>query len=314
MNSLTIKQHYVNIAIISVILTGKEMNMSKINLEKIMNSQFLDLDEGKPNNLKAYQDSLKILAESNMLTFEQVTDLVTPSVGLPAEVSDRIEVVAHLALDNEKGGLLDPVSKEGIFLPGYSAVVVTESGDIVGVQSKPNQIPKLESYGPGLMWALMKAGHERFARVYGVESTSKEGYELVGRVLNDGSKPSDLPLAQRQHIGGAGRIGANFMQPTLYAGVSGVVLRDPGLMRQLPEEDIATILDEAYADREGILDDFDQNLFAGSLDSSLATEILDGIYHPEIVQAANNGSDHQRFAYRALRDVIKRRNDGINVH
>jgi hypothetical protein len=177
------------------------------------------------------------------------------------------------------------------------------------VQEDPNVIPKLQSYGPSLMWAMRKLGHERYATTR-TGSTASEllGYSAVNMALN-GSHITNISYGNRHHIGGA----SSWLEQDdlrsnsrLHAGVSGVVATDTFRNHLATVDDrIRQIASEALLNNQEYLDDFTGNMFAGSLDSTLGAFILE-----EVAGYDTKGL----FTETALMSIARRHASGINVH
>lgn len=173
----------------------KGVIVSRLTLEKTMQTSFVAI--GDRSSDKAFHDfnrRIGLLAESGKLRQEDVRELISTD----RDVSTVIEGVAKAALSE---GLHD--ESEGFYLPGYTAVVADESGELLGAQEKPNDIEKLKSYGPSLMWAMRKIGHERYAASRTSDTGSeRRGYVVVSTALT--GKPLEaVPYGDRHHVGGA---------------------------------------------------------------------------------------------------------------
>ena len=185
-----------------------------------MQTSFVDIgDTSSDVPFHEYDERIGQLAEADRLRAEDIRELIEQS----RDVSGSIDQTAQAALSETISGDLEDLP---LYLPGYTAVVADSEGDILGVQEKPNDIPKLKEYGPSLMWAMRKIGHERYASSRtGDTGSERLGYTAVSAALT-GKALEDVPYGDRHHIGGASIALENADSRSftrLYAGVSGVV-------------------------------------------------------------------------------------------
>jgi hypothetical protein len=278
----------------------------RLTLEQTMQTSFADIRD--PSSDKAFHDynrRIAYLAENGRLQEEDFRELIAPDQDVSAAIGD----VADTALSERFSG-------QQLYLPGYSAVVVEENGSIIGVQEKPNDIAKLSSYGPGLMWAMRKIGEERLAAKRTASSASiMPGYAVVGQVLR-GKELAEMPYGDRHHVGGATE--QLFLHPLsssmrqfehilVHAGVSGVVARPEFQQMAQTNPQTRQIYEQANSHFDTWLDGFDGNMFAGSLDSTLGAFMLS-----EVVGNPIEGT--LAFTKQALRSIVSRHQDGVNVH
>lgn len=277
--------------------------MARLTLEKVMQKSFIDIgDTSSDVAFHEFNESIGKLAEANTLREEDIRELIDPDL----DMSDVIDKTAQLALSET---ITIDTAEVSLYLPGYTAVVVDSRGRILGVKEDPNVIPKLQSYGPSLMWAMRKLGHERYSTTR-TGSTASEllGYSAVNVVLN-GSHITNISYGNRHHIGGA----SSWLErddlrsnTRLHAGVSGVVATDTFRNHLATVDDrIRSIASEALLNNQEYLDDFTGNMFAGSLDSTLGAFILE-----EVAGYDTKGL----FTETALMSIARRHADGINVH
>jgi hypothetical protein len=269
------------------------MSIKNHELENIMKTSFVKIEDTSTDApLHDYLGQIGELAKAGDLQAADVRAAIDPVI----DWSRQIEMIADEAVGSK------------FFKPGYSTVVADEQGHLLGVVNKGNNIPKLLEYGPPLQWAMSKIGHERFATTRRAGSANNmPGYKKVSNVLKD--RPlSEIPYGERHHIGGAtllAREGLRILSSETYAGTTGVIGTEK-FRTFAADKDAAirTIIDEAEADREVTLDNFDGNLFAGSLDSTLSASILsrlNGVYTPV-------------YSRQAIKDIISRYDQGVNVH
>ncbi len=269
------------------------MSIKNHELENIMKTSFVKIgDTTTDAPLHDYLGRISELAKAGDLQAADVRAAVNPT----ADRWRHIKMVADEAVGSK------------FFEPGYSTVVADEQGRILGVVDKGNDIPKLLEYGPPLQWAMSKIGHERFAATHRAGSAnSMPGYKKVSDALK-GRPLSEIPYGERHHIGGAtllAREGLRLLSSETYAGTTGVIGTHPFKEFAASKEPaIRTIIDEAEADRDVTLDNFDGNLFAGSLDSTLSANILGRL----------NGTYAPVYSRQAIHDIISRHDHGINVH
>lgn len=275
--------------------------MSKLTLEKIMRTSFVDIgDTSSDVPFHEYNERIGHLAEADRLRGEDIRGLIEPN----RDISGSIDQVAQTALSGTVSGYPED---SPLYLPGYTAVVADSEGDILGVQEKPNDIPKLQEYGPSLMWAMRKIGHERYATSRtGDTGSERLGYTVVSAALT-GKVLGDVPYGDRHHVGGSSIALENadlrsFIR--LHTGVSGVVATP--YFREWVYADARTRLihDEAGHHFNTWLDGFRGNMFAGSLDSTLGAFVLADV-------AGHNVTD---FTETAIEAIVRRHADGINVH
>lgn len=281
--------------------------MPKLTLEKTFETSFRDIAyEDREGSLAAFNDynrRIKLLGERGRLGINAFQDLIHPE----RDRSDQVAEIGTKALQekSEQG--------DGLFELGFSAIVTT--GDYIdAVYDNPNPDPVLNSYGPGLMWAALKIGQERFAKANArSSSTVAEGYRVVNEALTGKPTIKSVPFASRHHIGGNGIAYSAYPESSSmrileeissHAGVSGVLYRPAFLALALKYEGISGLVDEAH--ETDALDGFEGNLFAGSIDSTLAGRILLGLYQPQVAQPA--------FIDSAVSDILARRERGINIH
>lgn len=291
--------------------------MPKITLERTLETSYRDLGgyhtpiEDAAAAFKDYNRRIKLLGVSGRLQIEDLVELIPEDEGARYNVTEKVRSVADKALaeKNEKG--------DELYWPGSSTVIVTGSGRVIAAYDNPNDIPYLNAAGPGLMWALLKVGQERYAagRTKGVSGGGwMPGYQAVSDALT--MKPmAHIPYGQRHHIGGASTKrslypGSDSMRvletEDLHAGVSGVVAT--GALRQRALDigfELRTIIDQA--EKYDVLDGFAGNLLAGSLDSTLGSLML-------VAACDDVPRDPRTFTEFALDAAIHRHKDGINVH
>lgn len=283
--------------------------MPRLTLEKTFRTSFVEMADPNPSaSTKAFKDfnrRIKHLGSSKGLTATDFRGLMGSWEGV--DISQQVEEIGREALgEKDEAGFV-------YFLPGFSALVVSETGLVEGVYDRPNQDPTLSSYGPGLMWAALKIGQEKFAasRIR-ASSVIGEGYREVSEALTGESDLQKVELAKRHHIGGNSML--HYLNPqsssmralenrVVMAGVSGVLHAPAFTYRVCEDPDLIEIAREARIN--GALGGFEGNLFAGSLDSTLAGRILTGIYdEPQL----------DTFTNRAISDVKNRYAQGINPH
>jgi hypothetical protein len=209
------------------------------------------------------------------------------------------------------------LAQSDLFLPGFSGIVMV--GDFIdAVHDDPNPDPTLKSYGPGLMWASLKLAQERLATtVASATGATKEGYEAVNSAL--AQKPlEDIAYKDRHHIGGNG---LDFYihpdAPSLrrcekaiaIAGISGVLPKPNFHSLVLGDPNLTKLASEAH--ETGVLGGFTGNLFAGSVDSSLAAHILLQLYG---TKSYTTKEINRPFEERVVNDILRRHDAGINVH
>lgn len=281
--------------------------MAKLTLEKTFRTSFTEMGDPDPSaSRKAFKDfnrRVKHLGSTRGLSEADFHELMTSG-------SDRSQQVWEIG--KEALGEKDEADFD-LFMPGFSALVVSETGLVEGVYDRPNQDPVLSSFGPGLMWAALKIGQEKFsASRLRASSVTGAGYRAVSEVLTGESDLQKIPPGDRHHIGGNSML--HYLNPhsssmraletrVVMAGVSGV-LYAPAFIYKVGEDPYTLrIAQEGRA--SGALDGFEGNLFAGSLDSTLAGRILMGIY---------GAPQEESFIDRALSDVRNRNAQGINPH
>jgi hypothetical protein len=278
--------------------------MAKLTLEKTMNTSFIEMRDSSDikGSIKAFQDynrRIKLLGANGRLDMDSTND-----------ISGIITKTARQLLSEKDD------DGQKLYLPGHSAVVVEADGTIVGARSVANDIPYLNRCGDGLMWALLKVGQESFAYAHAHSSASLEaGYRAVSGALT--GLPFDvIPFADRQHIGGSTVLKSLYPNSEsmrklevvpVFAGVSGVVatpaFRDLAVAKS-PE--VLPIMHEAYSEPE-ILDGFEGNMFAGSIDSTLASFILTSVI-------ASIPDGERPFTNHAVASILTRHAAGINIH
>lgn len=284
--------------------------MEKITLEKVLGASLVEVRDyssvGIIKPFEEYNRRIRTLGEAGRLSFEEVRSVMDEGL---IDHSSIIDLTVNT----------DLVYSGGLFLPGASAVIANDKGSVVGVYDNLNDDPTLKSYGPGLMWALLKVGQEAFASGIGSFGNTQPGYNWVRRGLEDVDEQGELldtPYEKRHHIGGAsvrtserldlpGRGRDRLAKATLYCGVSGVLATEQfreGCRADYRLKDI-----EIEARNSGALGGFEGNLYAGSLDSTLANRIL-----AKVVGA----DEHQEepFSQQAKIDILSRSVAGINVH
>lgn len=274
--------------------------MSRLTLEKTMKTSFVDIgDTSSDAPFHEYNERIGRLAENGRLSEQDIRELIASG----RDVSETIDQVASTALS-------EVLIEEGdrLFLPGYTAVIADEDGELLGVQEKPNDIPKLKSYGPSLMWAMRKIGHERYATSRtGCSASERSGYVAVSKALT-GKPFEDVPYGERHHIGGASIEVKNADERSstrVHAGVSGVVATPEFREWAYADQRTRRIADEAGRHLRTWLDGFYGNMFAGSLDSTLGALILEEV----------DGYDTKGlFTETALMSIARRHAGGINVH
>lgn len=281
--------------------------MPKLTLEKTFETSFKDIAyEGREGSLAAFKDynrRIKLLGEGGRLGIDAFRELVHPE----RDRSDQLAEIGIKALQERSG------QGDELFELGFSAIVTT--GDYIdAVYDNPNPNPVLNSYGPGLMWAALKIGQERFAKANArSSSTTMEGYRVVNEALTGKPSIRSVPFASRHHIGGNGVAYSAYPQSSSmrrleemssHAGVSGVLYKPAFLATALKCDGIPELVDEAH--ETDALDGFEGNLFAGSIDSTLAGRILLGLYHPQVSQPA--------FVDSVVNDILARREIGVNIH
>ncbi len=281
--------------------------MSKLTLEKTMKTSFLEMNDPEAAaSKKAFQDynhRIRLLGETARLEEAAIRELIDPS----RDVSDAICSLAGVALSDERRGKL-------LYHPGVSSVIVGETGNIMGVYESPNDIPVLTAYGPGLMWALLKVGQERYACCRARSSAAEEeGYKVITEALH-GQDMATVPYGQRPHIGGATAQKSLHPESTslrkyetvgLHAGVSGVVGTEQLWWLAAFDKELQLAATEAV--QRGYLDGFRGNLFAGSLDSTLGAVMLQSIIDGTTLQPG-------QYTDLAVQSIKRRVKMGINVH
>lgn len=283
--------------------------MARLTLEKTFRTSFVEMGDPEPSaSKKAFLDfnrRIKHLGSARGLSESDFRELMGSWSG-----QDRSPLMARIGEE-----ALEEKDEAGfnLFLPGFSALVVSETGLVEGVYDQPNQDPTLSSFGPGLMWAALKVGQEKFAASrLSASSVTGEGYAEVSRALTGEPDLRNIPLAERHHIGGNSML--HYLNPqsssmraletrVVMAGVSGVLYAPAFIYRICEDPDALRIAQEGRA--SGALDSFEGNLFAGSLDSTLAGRVLVGLY--DIPQ-------EDSFADRAISDVKNRHLQGVNPH
>ncbi len=286
--------------------------MTKLNLEKVMSTSFAEMaDPDVRSSRKAlldYNRRIKLLGQTGRLGIEDISELIG-GIGHTPDVSAAIKKTASEALAETHEGA-------ALYQPGCSAVVVSEGygGTILGAYENLNPDPTLASYGPGLMWAMLKVGQERYATKQAQSSGSvMPGYATVTEALT-GKDMLATPHEERHHIGGSSDLRSLYPEcrnssmryyedEVIMAGVSGVLAteRFHHLARSMPELEGAV----EQADTTDVLGGFEGNMFAGSLDSTLATFILVQVVDPRFIG---------RYTDLALSSIATRHAAGINVH
>ncbi len=281
--------------------------MAKLTLETTFNDSFRAISN--PENataiegFEAFKRRMRFLGKKDdgRISLNSFRELIRRD-----DKSERVAEVGRTAL-----------AQSGLFQPGFSAIVMV--GDFIdAVHDDPNPDPTLNSYGPGLMWASLKLAQERLAAtMVNAGSTTTEGYGAVNNALT-GERLEDVPFADRHHIGGMGldfRIdpgapGARAFESAIaIAGVSGVLPKPDFHSLILGNPDLTNLAYEAHM--TNALGGFTGNLFAGSVDSTLATHILLQIYGPG---SYTSKALNTPFEKRVVDDILRRRKAGINVH
>ena len=259
--------------------------MTKLSLERVMETTFIELGQtdgsGEVNYesdaskaLRAYNKQIGLLARTGRLSAEIASDLIEPSFSRVGQIQAAADEILKTTFmywppGARRSGMRPDVMR--LFEPGISAVLADNEGRILDVYDNPNDNPVLKSYGTGFEYK--KIAQERFAQAHTGSQACWEGYGAVVKALT-GQELDQVPYGERVHIGGAST-------PDQYLGVSGVLLTSRGLARleKLPE--IAQLAQEART--FNYHDGFEGNLFAGSVDSSIANEILEVIRYDRSV-------------------------------
>lgn len=283
--------------------------MARLTLEKTFKTSFVEMGDPDPSaSKKAFKDfnrRIKHLGSTRGLSEGDFRELMGSWTG-----QDRSLLMAEIGV-----GSLEEKDEAGfnLFLPGFSALVVSETGLVEGVYDQPNQDPTLSSFGPGLMWAALKVGQEKFtASRLSASSVTGAGYAEASEALTGEPELRNIQLADRHHIGGNSML--HYLNPqsssmralearVVMAGVSGVLYAPAFIYKVCEDPEVLRIAQEGRV--SGALDGFEGNLFAGSLDSTLAGRILVGLY--DIPQ-------EDSFADRAISDIKNRHAQGINPH
>lgn len=281
--------------------------MPRITLERTLKTSFVDMSYAqKEAPIKAFRDynrRVRLLGETGRLGVEDLLELIDSG---QEDRSATMVDVAALALAERSDGVQ-------LFEPGSSAVMVAGGGRLIGAYDNPNPDPTLQSYGPGLMWALLKIGQERYAATTVCSSANlAEGYGSVNQALT-GKLLEEVAYSERQHIGGSAaprylNPGSTSMRALeyelLFCGVSGILARNEfrSLATEFPY--LRHIASEAHS--SGATAGFDGNLYAGSLDSTMASRMLGAVVGDQICETS--------FTERALGDIQSRHLSGINVH
>lgn len=206
---------------------------------------------------------------------------------------------------------------DGLFESGFSGIVMV-GGYIDAVHDDPNPDPTLTSYGPGLMWASLKLAQERLSGTMDrASSVTEVGYRAVNQALT-GKSLEDVPYPDRHHIGGSSL--DYYIDPERHslrgfelliveAGISGVLAKPKFHSLVSGDPQLTRLANEAH--ETGALGGFAGNLFAGSVDSSLATHILLNTYGKKSYSLEEI---NRSFGERVVNDIIRRHGNGINVH
>lgn len=222
-----------------------------------------------------YRTKIRELDNLERLTEGDVQELVAGSV-----IKDRLPAAVEKTLAGTISLGPTAIKVDGrTFEPGASAIIAESGGKIRGVHHQPNDDETLSSYGNGLLWAAMKLGDESYAYANGTSTADMvdtTGYRAVCKVLT-GKQFKDVPFKDRPHLGGATldltkRPGHGNQGPLLHAGVSGVLLTTPALYAMLNHESLKLLY--RHAQFEGADENFVGNIFAGSIDSSIGSLIL----------------------------------------
>lgn len=243
--------------------------------------------------LGRFESDLEQIDGSGGLGYDRARDLVWDNSWSQA----NIDGLVVNALSHEVGSGDD---RQKLFLPGASTVSVGINGCVNSVYHDPNTgFDEFDDYGNQLKWAFEHAAYAAIAAgatklLYGPETP--EGYLAVENTIrvSKGLTPvdqiSDIPFKQRHHLGGAffyeSPISASGgirirkdPRPLELVGVSGVIV-NPGIQRELlrkkssreiglPNENVIRFA-ARLALGEGVLDNFQGDLFAGSADSAVA--------------------------------------------
>lgn len=285
--------------------------MARITLEKTLGTSFNEMhDPSLEASKKAFRDynrRIKLLGQTGRLRSEDVAELINPRISNGE--SQKMEKAADEALSET-----DRRSRR-LYMPGFSAVMIQECGYVLGVVEKPNDVPELNSYGPGLMWALLKVGQEKFASVVAKSSGSLgQGYRAVSDALT-GKVLEDIPYADRHHIGGSSISRSlypdsismrKFETEKIHVGVSGVI-GTPALRAYATMESSQSMAIVQEAERTGALAGFAGNLLAGSIDSTLGSVML-------LAACDEQLSGRNPYTNLLFESVVSRRDAGINVH
>ncbi len=285
--------------------------MPQLTLRKTMETSFRDISWGETKAYKDYERRIRLLGETGRLTINHLREASIDSGR--DELND--ELAAHI---DQELSACEGSGTVPVFWPGCSAVLVGGRGDIIFAYDNPNDNETLTSYGPGLMWALVKAGQERLVtQEIGAVASSKDGYRyLCDQILPAGYEGTSY--ANRLHIGGfalnsvgarRGHWGMGSMDAaTTYAGVSGVLLRDPSDFFRDP------VVSEVY--KNALLIDshggFEGNIGAGANDTLLASRLC--IKYSDIM--GYNGMEpllSEDFPIYAKRGMKILYDNGVNV-
>ena len=279
--------------------------MAKLTLEKTFSDSFRAVSnpEHATEGFKAFNRRMRFLGkrDDGRISAGSFRELIRGY-----DKSEQVAEIGRAAL-----------AQSDLFLPGFSGIVMV-GGFIEAVHDDPNPDPTLASYGPGLMWASLKLAQERLAiTMAGAAGATREGYEVANSALTQKSL-EDVPYGDRHHIGGNGldfyihpdALGLRRLEKAIaIAGISGVLPKPNFHSLVLGDPNLTKLASEAH--ETGALGGFIGNLFAGSIDSTLAAHILlqvygAGTYNPESINVP--------LGERVVEDISRRHKAGINVH
>jgi hypothetical protein len=274
--------------------------VSELNLETVMKDVFPAI-AGQETGMEEYK------ANRTMLRWLDTKGRFTPAhvreyVGDFSVMQKRLPSIVQRALGQKltlNGNEIKIYHRA--FLPGVSVMVADSHGNVLAAHDRPNDNEQLAAYGNGLMWAAFKLGDEAYAYGKGYTgATTEGGYAEVSKVLLD-KEFQELPFKDRHHLGGATRDnrfterGLRKDGQLVYAGVSGVLLEPFALgMIQASDRELRNIA--THARRENAHEGFEGNIFAGSIDSAVAGQILDELVHDSPLSAIELAQIKDQFA------------------